>query len=177
VPLQIKIMKKYFLMLLSCFLAVCSYAQILLEPVAEPEPDVDCHCMGDCYEEFVEEMPYLFDSSCVHQDYREAKTCGDQRLFGFIKNEIQYPALALLYGIEGKVYIRFGVNAKGKIDHKSIKILKGTNSVLDDEALRIAYLLAEKRWVPAKSKHYCPLADAKTTNAYFTFPFVFKKPN
>lgn len=151
-------------------------AQIVQKPPPMPDPELACNCMGNCYEDFVEEMPYLFDSSYLEMDYQDAQRAASIKLLKFIKSEIQYPSLALLYGIEGNVYIRFGVNARGDIDRNSIKILKGVDPTLDREALRIAYLLAEKKWVPAKSKYYCPAVRDYTVNAYFTFPFRFKLP-
>jgi protein TonB len=48
--------------------------------------------------------------------------------------------------VEGKVYIRFSVSKKGKID--SLDVLKSIGFGCDEEALRIVKTM--QKWTPAK---------------------------
>ena len=60
---------------------------------------------------------------------------GDTALIDYIKNNTKYPEPAKVKGIQGKVIVRFAVEADGSID--KISVLKGVDPELDKEALRV----------------------------------------
>ncbi len=64
---------------------------------------------------------------------------GDSTLLAYIAQNTHYPEKAKLNQIEGKVIVRFCVNATGNVDR--ISILKGVNAELDAEASRVVATL------------------------------------
>ena len=64
----------------------------------------------------------------------------------FAEKNMKYPEKALQEKIEGRVYLQFTVDKKGKI--KDISIIRGVNPLLDEEALRIIKLM--KKWKPGR---------------------------
>lgn len=60
---------------------------------------------------------------------------GVKALYSFINNTVKYPVIAQENGIQGKVYVKFVVNEKGKVS--DAEILRGVDSALDNEALRV----------------------------------------
>ena len=53
----------------------------------------------------------------------------------FISENIKYPAEAKDKGIQGKVFVTFVVNSKGKVE--KTKVARGVDPLLDNEALRV----------------------------------------
>ena len=74
---------------------------------------------------------------------------GDEALRDDIAALVKYPTVAKEKGIQGKVYITFIVNKKGKIE--GTKIARGVDPLLDKEALRVMNAL-DKTWKPGKQK-------------------------
>ncbi|MEC9208972.1 MAG: energy transducer TonB [Bacteroidota bacterium] len=64
---------------------------------------------------------------------------GNQALKKFVKENLQYPQEALLHRVEGKVFLNYEVNDKGKVH--SIKVTSGIGYGCDQEAKRIVGLL------------------------------------
>jgi protein TonB len=64
---------------------------------------------------------------------------GDSTLLAYIVQNTHYPEKAKLNKIEGKVIVRFCVNATGGVDR--ISILKGATPELDAEANRVVSTL------------------------------------
>jgi len=71
---------------------------------------------------------------------------GEPKMFIFLRDNIKYPKFAKRNGIEGKVYITFVVGKSGKI--RNIKIKRGANKLLDDEAIRVIEAMPD--WMPGK---------------------------
>jgi TonB family protein len=69
---------------------------------------------------------------------------GPDSLQAFLSNNLTYPREAKLDRINGRVYISFVIDEKGKINNP--KVLSGVNSQLDDEALRVVKLMPD--WKP-----------------------------
>ncbi len=69
---------------------------------------------------------------------------GPDSLQRFLKHNLTYPDSAKYKRIQGRVYIGFLVDKKGKI--RDEKILSGVNELLDNEALRVVKLMPE--WKP-----------------------------
>ena len=79
---------------------------------------------------------------------------------------IVYPELAREAGIEGKVYVKAFVNAKGIVI--SVKILKGIpNTGLDEAAIKA---VKKSRWYPARQRD-------KKVGVWITIPIDFSLTN
>ena len=79
---------------------------------------------------------------------------------------VQYPDLAREAGIEGKVYVKAFVNAKGIVT--SLKIIKGIpNTGLDEAALKA---VKKSRWYPARQRD-------KKVGVWITIPIDFSLTN
>ena len=64
---------------------------------------------------------------------------GPEALKKFIKNNLRYPKEALNHKVEGSVFLRYGVNEKGKVHN--ISVISGLGYGCDEEAERIIRLL------------------------------------
>lgn len=69
---------------------------------------------------------------------------GEEALFKYIRNEVQYPDAATEEGIEGTVVVKFDVNKEGAIVNDSIQ--KSVSKSLDQEALRVVRSMPD--WNP-----------------------------
>lgn len=88
---------------------------------------------------------------------------GDYSLLEFIASNIQYPINAIEHNITGKVYVSVVIDSLGNA--KNLKILKGVNSDLDLEALRVIGLI--KNWLPA-------ISNGKAIESKITIPVYFQ---
>lgn len=59
---------------------------------------------------------------------------------------LKYPDAAVRNGIQGRVLVDFVIDEKGKV--KDVKVLKGVNPLLDDEAVKV--VSASPDWKPAR---------------------------
>jgi len=64
---------------------------------------------------------------------------GENELKKFIKKELKYPLIAKKNKIEGKVYLKFKINPRGKT--YDVIVLRGIGHGCDKEAQRIVSLL------------------------------------
>ena len=88
---------------------------------------------------------------------------GEDSLRSDLAKQIKYPEEASKKGIQGKVYISFVVNEKGKVE--DAKIVRGVDPLLDKEALRVVSAL-DKTWTPGKEK-------GKPVKVAYTIPVKF----
>lgn len=89
---------------------------------------------------------------------------GDLKTFlDWVGSNLKYPDLAKENGISGKVYVQFAVNSKG--DVVDIKVLRGVDASLDNEALRV--IKTSPKWKPA-------MQGGKIVKQQFTIPISFK---
>lgn len=64
---------------------------------------------------------------------------GDEALFQFINKTRVYPRQAYKRRVEGRVTCAFVVNSDGSVSH--IKVIRGVEASLDEEALRVLSLM------------------------------------
>ena len=88
---------------------------------------------------------------------------GDQELAKFLRNNIQYPAMAQENNIQGRVIVQFVVTKTGAIGE--IKVVKGVDRDLDNEAKRLVRKLP--KFVPGRM-------NGQPVNVWFTLPVNFK---
>ena len=83
---------------------------------------------------------------------------GMEALFRFVKQNIRYPDTTKA----GRVFVGFVITETGQLDN--IRIQKGVNLALDDEALRVVRLMPD--WIPAES-------NGHKLSVPFTLPITF----
>lgn len=88
---------------------------------------------------------------------------GDEAMQQFIRDNLVYPAEAKEKGEQGKVYVRFVVEADGTITN--VVIARGVSPSIDAEALRIVKLMPN--WNPGMYKGTPVLTNV-------VIPIVFK---
>ncbi|MCX6258464.1 MAG: TonB family protein [Bacteroidia bacterium] len=88
---------------------------------------------------------------------------GDDSLRKYIAKSVKYPEVARENGIQGRVYVQFVVNGKGKVEQ--VKVVRGVDPTLDKEAIRIIESLPG--WQPGKQR-------GKPVKVSFTVPINFK---
>ncbi|MBI9068836.1 MAG: energy transducer TonB [Salinivirgaceae bacterium] len=88
---------------------------------------------------------------------------GEKELLRFLGKETKYPQIAVENGIQGRVYIGFVINKKGEITN--VTVLRGTDPLLDKEALRVVKSMP--KWKPGKQ---C----GKAVNVHYNVPINFR---
>jgi TonB family protein len=88
---------------------------------------------------------------------------GEEALMKYLSDNIKYPEQAKLDKIEGKVFVGFNISAEGKVNQ--VKIVKGTNPLLDAEAVRVISSMPD--WTPA-------VDNGKKIAVDYTIPIFFK---
>jgi TonB family protein len=102
------------------------------------------------------------DNVFVIVDEMPAFPGGSDSCEKFIKDNLQYPLIAVQNKIEGTVYIGFVIAPDGTIT--KISILRGIGSGCDEEALRIVKLMP--KWMPGKN-------NGKTVWIQYNLPVKF----
>lgn len=87
---------------------------------------------------------------------------GMKALMEWLSNHVEYPKEAEKAGIQGRVIIKFIIEADGAVTHP--EILKGVSPELDKEAMRL--VRAMPKWIPGKN-------NGKDVASYFTIPIAF----
>ena len=87
---------------------------------------------------------------------------GEAKLKKFLDKNLKYPEEARAKKIEGVVMIGFMINEKGAVSN--IKLVKGVNEVLDNEALRVIRIMPT--WRPA-------MTDGLPYNKEVVLPVTF----
>ena len=88
---------------------------------------------------------------------------GQEAMFNFLVKNLTYPELALERSLQGRVYVQFVVCKDGSI--KDIKVLRGIETSLDNEAIRVIKMMP--KWKPGTFK-------GKPVNVMFNLPINFK---
>ena len=90
---------------------------------------------------------------------------GNVEMLHFINQHLKYPEEQLKEGIQGRVVVQFYVDTLGRVCES--KIIRGKDSALDREALRVVRLFPN--FTPGT-------INGKKVNTYFTLPITFKLP-
>jgi periplasmic protein TonB len=88
---------------------------------------------------------------------------GTAALYNYIASSIQYPAVAKENGTQGRVYVSFIIDPKGKI--KDVKVLKSLSAETDKEAVRMVKAMPD--WIPG-------MQDGLAVAVRFNLPIIFK---
>ncbi|MFH0893762.1 MAG: energy transducer TonB [Bacteroidota bacterium] len=87
---------------------------------------------------------------------------GESERIKFMQQNLVYPVVAKLNGVQGTVYAQFVVDKRGKV--VEAKILKGIGSGCDEECLRIIKIMP--RWKPGR-------VNGKKVRVLFNMPVCF----
>lgn len=88
---------------------------------------------------------------------------GNEAMGKFLADNIKYPENARKNGIQGKVFVTYVVEKSGKVTN--IRVLKGVNEELDQEAMRVIGEMPN--WKPGTEK-------GKPVRVQFTLPIDYK---
>lgn len=88
---------------------------------------------------------------------------GEIELLRFLAKNTIYPKVAIENMIEGRVYVSFVINETGKVT--DVKLLRGTDLLLDQEALRVVSCMPD--WTPGKQR-------GKPVKVTYQVPINFK---
>lgn len=144
-------MKHYFTIIVFFILAIQAYAQNNLEQTEfpPPQPGTSLQIPDD----------YIFTIVSVMPKFKG-------NVNKWLSDNIQYPYSARQNRIEGKVILKFVVEKDGSISN--VKVIKGVNKVLDNEALRLIKIMP--KWNPGMN-------NGLAVRTYFTLPVTFKIDN
>ena len=89
---------------------------------------------------------------------------GDANTFTkWVFSKIVYPEIAKENGVQGRVTLQFTIETDGSV--KNVKVLRGVDSSLDKEAVRV--VSSSPKWEPGKQRN-------KAVKVKYTFPVVFQ---
>lgn len=88
---------------------------------------------------------------------------GMWELYKFMAENIHYPERAKKDGVQGRVFVRFVIDADGTV--KEAEVLRGIGSGCDEEALRVVN--AMPKWKPGT-------VDGKPVRTQYNLPITFK---
>ena len=81
----------------------------------------------------------------------------------WVYNNIEYPEIAKENGVQGRVTVQFTIDKDGSV--KDVKVLRGVDSSLDKEAVRV--IQKSPKWSPGKQRN-------KPVKVKYTFPIIFQ---
>lgn len=113
----------YFLIVIFCFSSLFINAQE--EVIVKEEVEDEIHY-------FVQEQPSFAG--------------GEEALYRFLADNINYPKKSRQLGIQGTVYTKFIVEKDGRVTN--LKIVRGVSPEIDNETRRVIGLMP--KWNPAK---------------------------
>ena len=87
---------------------------------------------------------------------------GEEALMSWIEENITYPVLAEVTGVEGKVVVTFDVNDDGTISN--VKVKNSVNSILDEEV--VSKVESMPKWIPARQ-------NGRPVKMKYTLPINF----
>ena len=89
---------------------------------------------------------------------------GDANTFTkWVFSKIVYPEIAKENGVQGRVTLQFTIETDGSV--KNVKVLRGVDSSLDKEAVRV--VSSSPKWSPGMQRN-------KPVKVKYTFPVVFQ---
>lgn len=91
---------------------------------------------------------------------------GNNELIAFLVKNLKYPKKAKKNNVEGKVYVKFRIDDKGRIT--DAKVVKSVDDELDEEALRVVNKMP--KWSPY-------IMDGEIMATYFMLPVSFTLTN
>ncbi|MBQ8703528.1 MAG: TonB family protein [Bacteroidales bacterium] len=88
---------------------------------------------------------------------------GIEALYKYLAENIRYPEQAKADGVQGRVFVRFIIEADGSVTNA--QVMRGIGGGCDEEALRVVN--AMPKWKPG-------IVDGKPVRVNYTLPIIFK---
>jgi periplasmic protein TonB len=88
---------------------------------------------------------------------------GERGLLTYLAKNTKFPKMAIEAGIDGKVYVEFVIDKKGRVTE--VKLQRGVHPLLDEEALRVVQSMPD--WTPGYQR-------SKPVKVSFSVPISFK---
>lgn len=123
---------------------VLQVAQRVADEPVQPKPEVEKKIF-----EVVEQQPSF--------------PGGQGALMAYLRDHINYPAVAQENGVQGRVVLQFVVEPNGSIS--GVKVVRGVDPSLDKEAVRV--VKGMPNWIPGKQ-------NGQAVRVRFTLPVQFK---
>lgn len=123
---------------------VLQVAQRVADEPVQPKPEVEKKIF-----EVVEQQPSF--------------PGGQGALMAYLRDHINYPAVAQENGVQGRVVLQFVVEPNGSIS--GVKVVRGVDPSLDKEAVRVVNGMPN--WIPGKQ-------NGQAVRVRFTLPVQFK---
>lgn len=135
-------MKKIFILIAFVFAwTICAFAQM---DVVSSQPENDTIYLSS------EQLPEF--------------PGGQQAMFQYIADNVEYPVFARMNGIQGRTICQFVVNKSGSLS--DIKVIKSSgNNELDEEAVHV--ISSMPKWIPGRSA-------GEIVRVKYTIPVTFK---
>ena len=114
----------------------------------------------------VDELDEMADDETIYEvvDENPDFPGGMKKLVEFLGNNMKYPRISRDNGSQGRVFVRFVVNADGSI--QDAEILRSSGDMyLDEEALRLVAIMP--KWIPGREK-------GKPVRVRFVLPVNFR---
>jgi protein TonB len=114
----------------------------------------------------VDEHEEMADDETIYEvvDENPEFPGGMKKLVEFLGNNMKYPRISRDNGSQGRVFVRFVVNADGSI--QDAEILRSSGDMyLDEEALRLVAIMP--KWIPGREK-------GKPVRVRFVLPVNFR---
>lgn len=132
--------------------------QIVFKVVQSPSVDVDPYDIEPFEPEPTEPEVVTTQFPSVQPEF----IGGQDAMYKFLGENINYPAIARDNGIEGKVYLQFIVNTDGTIS--DVKLLRAQNELLVKEAIRVVKKMP--KWKPGRQ-------GGRKVRVIYTLPIQF----
>lgn len=129
----------------------------LEETEADQDTEVSVDAFAEEEEEEEEQQTFM-----VVEEMPEFRGGGIDAFRNYVQETAEYPTVAQENGIEGTVYVKFVVDADGKI--KNIQIMRGVDPALNKEVKRV--ISNAPQWEPGKQR-------GQPVRVQFTIPVVF----
>lgn len=104
------------------------------------------------------------DGVYMYVDQMPVYPKGQEGIMKYLAESVKYPADAQTKGISGRVLVQFVIKKNGKISQ--IKVVRGVDPLLDEEALRVVKGIPGK-WIPGREK-------GKKVPVLYTIPVNFQ---
>ena len=134
--------------------------------IDESEPEVEepiDFLVEEPVRDFAEYMPSFGICNYSEMSKDEYKACSDAALIRYFAKHIKYPTIARENRIEGRVILRFVIDANG--DVQNAKVLRGVSGGCSEEALRV--LKNMPKWKAGRH-------SGRNVKVNFTLPVTFK---
>lgn len=121
----------------------------------------------DAISNLTERMPRFPGCESLEILEEEKKKCSEEKMLEFISQNIKYPMIARLRGIEGTCVVSFIIEKDGTLS--KIKVIRDIGGGCGRACIRVIKLMKKKdiKWIPG-------MQEDKLVRVRFSLPISFK---